>query len=1566
MGNNSPAVINCTLTGNSAPVGGAVMVSDDSNLTMTNSIVWGDSAEVGTEIWLGSSSAPSTLSLWCCDVQGGSTEAYIDSGCTLNWDACCIDSDPHFVDSAQGDYHLAIDSPAIDAGNNEPQGDPDVLPVRDLDGNPRIANGIVDIGVYEFGSFDDCNNNGVPDDNEADSDGDGLVDPCDNCPHDANPSQADTDGDGTGDLCDADDDGDGIVDGADNCLVVVNADQADTDNDGVGDLCDNCPLVSNADQDDADGDGVGDICEPVRIYVDVTAKGLNNGTSWQDAYNDLQAALETASGSGGTADEIWVAAGIYRPSRLAIGGIRRGVSFQLISGVAIYGGFAGTEESLDQRNPDPATNGTVLSGDLNGDDLAGAGRWHSTKWDNCYHVVDGSGVGSTAVLDGFTITGGHSISSGGGLQIVNGSPTLSNCRFEGNCAVDGGGLYTSGGNAILHKCTFIGNTADHIGGGMYSDGGHPELSSCVFISNSSDNSGGGLADSGLSTLTNCTFVGNSAAFEGGGLFDTSIVPRMITNCIFWANQVDDRIDGSAQITVIEAEPTVNYCCIQGWSGQWAGVGNIGFNPLFEADGGVHLSAGSPCIDTGDPDFVCGLEARDIDGDGRIQHCRVDMGADESGWFKDCNNNDNADACEVVEGTALDCNRNGLLDWCEVISETRLLVTSEQTDSVIAYDGATGKLWGHFAKPGAAGLDYPSGIAIDSHRNVYVASVLTDSVIQFSGQTGIVIHEFTGGGLGQPMDVLVVEPTILLVSSGRDNSVIEYDLETTEPLGRFIESGSGGLDGPAALLWRPQGNLLVASFHTDQVLEYAGDTGEFIGVTAEGGGLDGPVGLLIDRWGNLLVASHSTNSVLRYGPDGFFLGEFVTSGNGGLDGVGGMAWGPNGNLLVCSVGTSSVLEFSAVDGSPIDRNPFAPGIQAEFARGGGLKSPVDLAFLYKNECNDNGIPDDCDIDNGASSDCNENDIPDECEADSDGDGIINVCDEDDDNDGVFDDGDSSGMEGDNLCKGGATDFCDDNCRLMANPDQADSDADGIGDVCEASRIYVDVKATGSNDGTSWQDAYNGLQDGLDAADESGGALTEIWVASGIYRPSRSSTPGLTRSMSLKLISGVSIYGGFAGTEERFDQRNPDPATNGTILSGDLTVLGRNGSSVEADNCYHVVDGSGTDSTALLAGFTITGGKADGPRRYDCGGGLYNYQGSPTIVNCIFRGNSAKDDGGAIYNTNQSNPTLINCLFVGNWSIQDGGAIYNHTSSPTVINCTFGSNSAKGTGGGIYNHDGSPFLSNCILWGNYDGGGKGASAQMHSQGGGPVLNYCCIGDDVPGDGTVPGGQGNVDTDPLFVRDPDDGGDGWGIGDNDDFGDLRLRIGSPCIDAGNNSLVSLDVMDLDGDGNRFEPIPVDLDLNPRFVDEPTVPDTGKGSLPMVDMGAYEYQPDCNDNGIWDACDVDCGSKGGLCDVLGCGGSGDCNHNGIPDECEPDSDNDGAPDVCEFIYGDFDLDGDVDQEDFGQLQACYGESGGIMELGCGKADLNFDGDVGWSDFKIFRKCITGANIPADSGCTN
>ena len=206
------------------------------------------------------------------------------------------------------------------------------------------------------------------------------------------------------------------------------------------------------------------------LYVDSSATGANNGTSWANAFVQLQDAL-AASGSG---DEIWVAEGVYKPDR-DIGHTRgaRNASIHLVNGVAIYGGFPAGGWTRDDRSIE---NETVLSGDLNSDDAESYATvrdaWHSGKrQDNSYHVVTAALCGPPTIVDMMTIVCGNANEaeqvngSGGGLYNgSNASPTIRNCVFRLNSAR--GNNYKAGGGAIANtqansKPMFVGCTIEH-------------------------------------------------------------------------------------------------------------------------------------------------------------------------------------------------------------------------------------------------------------------------------------------------------------------------------------------------------------------------------------------------------------------------------------------------------------------------------------------------------------------------------------------------------------------------------------------------------------------------------------------------------------------------------------------------------------------------------------------------------------------------------------------------------------------------------------------------------------------------------------------------------------------------------------------------------------------------------------------------------------------------------------------------------------------------------------------------------------------------------------------------
>jgi hypothetical protein len=196
-------------------------------------------------------------------------------------------------------------------------------------------------------------------------------------------------------------------------------------------------------------------------------------------------------------------------------------------------------------------------------------------------------------------------------------------------------------------------------------------------------------------------------------------------------------------------------------------------------------------------------------------------------------------------------------------------------------------------------------------------------------------------------------------------------------------------------------------------------------------------------------------------------------------------------------------------------------------------------------------------------------------------------------------------------------------------------------------------------------------------------------------------------------------------------------------------------------------------------------------------------NPSFMRCQFIGNTAARAGGVEVFGN-SNPTIYNCLFRANsvTGASGGGALWvGSTSSANLRDCTIANNTSTSIGAGIQNSSSVTNVHNCIIWNNTGPGGATAGQQIN---GGPnTVSYSIVQNGFAG-------TANLSGDPLFVS----------------ATDLRLQATSPAIDSGNNSLVPVSVT-------------LDLDLNPRFVDDPATSDTGVGTPPLVDRGAYEFQP-------------------------------------------------------------------------------------------------------------------------------
>ncbi len=546
---SSPTLTNCTIADNRAKRGGALHNDENSSPKLRNTIIFGNS----NGVYSNNSSVPViTYSL----VQG------ITSADNNNISG---DTDPLFVDPANGDYRLQPCSPIFNKGNNSYYNSgetPDLSAITtDLAGEPRFANnGTVDMGAYEITSLQ-LNPNGI-------------------------------------------------------------------------------------------------------FYVKAGAKG--HGGGWECPTGDLQAAINAAA----SGQQVWVAGGTYQPAS--------GQSFIMKEGVKIYGGFAGTEQNLDQRDLKITSNASILRG-------------------NGAAVVsnDNNGLTTAAVLDGFTVTGGSNANryhasgngiynklssptftnlivsnnvsiTGGGIANYNSSPVFTNCFITDNnsgfpeSSGQGGGMYNYNASPTLINCSITGNDSNNgSGGGMDNNNSNPILINCLITDNTTGiGAGGGVASffDSHPTLTNC-LISNNTATNGGAMYNNTSSP-ILTSCTI-INNIGSYVAGICNLsssfpklrnTIVYgnsslldgsgSKPDIKYSLVEGENNPNPEDHNIAGNvdPLFvnSTEGDYRLNVCSPVINKGNNSYYNSGETpnlsvitTDLAGDPRFyDNGTVDMGAYE--------------------------------------------------------------------------------------------------------------------------------------------------------------------------------------------------------------------------------------------------------------------------------------------------------------------------------------------------------------------------------------------------------------------------------------------------------------------------------------------------------------------------------------------------------------------------------------------------------------------------------------------------------------------------------------------------------------------------------------------------------------------------------------------------------------------------------------------------------------------------------------------------------------------------------------------------------------------------
>jgi len=1056
-------------------------------------------------------------------------------------------------------------------------------------------------------------------------------------------------------------------------------------------------------------------------YVKPYGDDFTSGTSWQTAFYSITKATNVAKAD----DLIWVAEGTYK----------EGDTITIPEGVSVFGGFAGTETSLEERNI--SGHPTIIDGEESHRCVANYGTIDG------FHVINGNAhdIFLWAGYDGGGIYNyGGKVTNctlysnlayyGGG--IYNRYGIVTNCFLYSNSAYRGGGIYNEKGT--LTDSILYSNSADYDGGGIESDEGiiidctlydnfslyggggisnilgevtncilysnssswgggisnaTGTISNCIIYSNSADVGGGIRSTNG--TVTNCTLYSNSAEKNyGGGIFCE--YHATIMNCISWNNENGDISD----ISWINPA-SISFSCY----GEACEVnGNIRSKPLFMNTSGdpsswdFHLLDGSPCIDAG---TLENAPDEDIEenprpgGDGKV--C---MGAYESP--------DHYVPSPPQPPTRIYVSKSGNntngISWDEAYTSITMALSVVEGDNLYEIWVGEGiyregrsifvpvrvNLYGGFAGTETS-LEQRN---ISEHPAIIDGEKSYGCVVNMGTIDGFYItngHALYGGGIYNNPSARVINCT--LYSNSADHS-------------------AGGIHNF-------KGTVMNCTLHSNSA-------------ERSSGGIQNSRGTVI----NCILYSNSSSWGGGIGNDEGTVMNSALYSNSAADSGGGL-YNYEGTITNCILYSNSA--FNSGGGIHNYEGTITNCIlhsNSSINSGGGIYNEFGIivnSTLYSNSADLGGGIHNYyhgTITNCISWENNKgdiygywNDMYFSCYGEAfEGNGNIRC-------NPLFTNtsGDSSTwdfrlLDGSPCIDSGTTDTA----RLP------DKDMDGNprpgedGKVCMGayespdfytplppgprSRIYVS-KSGNNNGGGSWEDAYTSITTALSSI---GDDLYEIWVEKGIYQ----------EGDTIYIPGRVIMYGGFVGTETFLEERNI--ADNPTIIDG--------------DHIYRCVYNYST-----IDGFHINNGSASLVDN-DRGGGIYNYYGkitncildsnsarlgggifnnSGTIIHCVLNSNSAKlgggifnqygivtqctlysnysnylyvGEGGGIYN---SWGTVSDCTIHSNWTWDCGGGIYNEDG--TVTNCTIHSNHTWGYGGGIYNDDG--MIKNSFLYSNDTG-------------------------------------------------------------------------------------------------------------------------------------------------------------------------------------------------------------------------------------------------------------------------
>ena len=1068
--------------------------------------------------------------------------------------------------------------------------------------------------------------------------------------------------------------------------------------------------------------------KPIRY---VKAGGTGNGDSWANASGDLQSQIDVAG-----AEQVWVAAGTYKPG--PAGNTDRIISFAMRGGVAIYGGFVGNEATLGARpaiNPvrgNPST--TILSGDIG---VVG------NNADNSYHVIlNRDGLTSTAILDGFVITGGnanrdgYSYEGGGGMANICRppagaiSPTVRNCSFQGNTATHGGAIFNdaSGGqqecNPNLINCVFQDNSAGS-GGAVSNNASNgtfcsPQFDNCYFINNTADNGGAMENFSGSRSqsnvrLTNCLFQSNSATSTGGAIYNAasggSSSPVLI-NCSFQGNSIKagagSRLGGAIYFST-SGDITTAMLTNCSFQGNTASQGGAIYVESYQANSTTNINLISCVVfgNGGDGTFLGGRVAQDRYGLIYLSNTLIEASATR---YQDRGGN-------ILTNTSPFASPNS-----PALAANSPAINAGTSDVQGTDVAGNPRIVGCRIDMGAYELQYDPAVAITAQPAASSVVCGRASVTMPVGVSGQYLtyqwykDSFANPVTGQTSATLTlanVQPanagSYSLVVTGSCNSLTStaFNLTVNQPTVSISPVSATICQGKSVLLTASGASTYTWSNTT------TGNT-----LTATTAGTYSVTGVDGNGCSNIATAIVTENKpTVSISP----VSATICPGKSVLltaSGASTYTWSNNTTDNTLTATTAGTYSVTGVDGNgctntatatitenkptvSITPNP-ASICQASsvLLTASGASTGETLSYTWSNNTTSNtlsattagtysvtGVAANGCVNSATATVTDTRPIVSITATPSatvvQGASITLTA----SGTGATSFAWSSGSTGNSTVINPATSAPYSvtvrnaaGCVTVASLDIT------VTPVVCGPVIYVTQSGSGQRDGSSWANALGSsqLQFGINTAADCGNN-GQVWVAAGTYKP----TTGNDRNASFALRNGVTIYGGFVGNETALTDRPAyNPVANrpsSTTLSGDIGTVGNT-----SDNSFRVINNPASLSltaTAVLDGFVITGGAGG-----TLGGGMFNDGSSPTLRNCSFVGNSVSASGstisrgGAIYNGNSSSPQLYNCYFLTNSASSlagvngFGGAMANlNSSNPQLTNCNFVNNRVLGNAG-----------------------------------------------------------------------------------------------------------------------------------------------------------------------------------------------------------------------------------------------------------------------------------------------